>query len=330
MNELICAMIEDMEIPKCSVESETEYICRVIYSALGQWCLKSASGIKYGGKAISKHSQTGILNNLLNQYKEIFPFIDDYFAGRENPVVNIRRLYEETGYLITDDNNHNYIANYGRTIRAGNKFLFFGEPFENEVNGLGVFDTKERECSDAKSFLIRDSLSCEEYINSCFDITDFEELSVSVDDFLYFNPHLDKPASMSWCKNCEDELRIAKDDNLHQFLLLQEYEGKMYYKDFSVNEDTSEFTSLEYRKLYFALKNQCNHSVKVWINKVDDTYSRVRLSSHLPNREYYLLMLMAWPIGNMFNKNEFLIKNEFIDFIIEVFENIGVKGERNG
>ena len=35
-------------------------------------------------------------------------------------------------------------------------------------------------------------------------------------------------------------------------------------------------------------------------------------------------------VGNMFSKKEFLIKNEFVDCITEVLENIGVKGDRNG
>lgn len=330
MNELISAMITDMHIPKCADESENEYICRIIYSALGQWCLKSASAVNYGGEAITKHKQTLLLKNLLNQYKEIFPFVESYFSGNDEPAVHIRRLYEETGYLLTDNKNHNQIANYGRTLNIGNKYLFFGEPNEDEVNGLGLFDTEERYNIGIKDLLIRDSLNCEEYINHCFDLTDFEEYFGSENEYLFFNPHLDKPISVSWCKNCEDEFVIAKNDGLHQFLLIQKYGGKIYFKDFSVNEDVSELTAYDYRRLYFALKSYYKHPVKVWINSTDDTYSRIRLSSQLPNREYFLLLLTAWPIGNVFNKNEFLIKNEYLEFIIDVLSDIGVKGERNG
>lgn len=329
MNELLCSMSEEMHIPACEYENETDFTKRVVYSALGQWCLKSACGIRYGGNAITKHRQTGIIKNLLNQYNNIFPGIADYFDGIIESSVAIRKIYETTGYLITNEDNHNSIADFGRTVPIGDKYLFFGEPFVNEVNGLGLFCNKSINVTKLRDYIIRDTLNYDEYINSCFEITDFEE-SVTFDEVLYFNPHLDKPVSASWSKNSDDKFQIAKNDSLRQFLLLQKYEGKEYYKDFSVNEDVYEFTAFEYRRLYFALKKKAGHPVKAWINTVDDNYSIITLSSHLPNREYYLLLLSAWPIGNMFSKNEFLIKNEFVDCITEVLENIGVKGERNG
>ena len=329
MNELLCSMAEEMHIPACESENETDYIKRVIYSALGQWCLKSACGIRYGGESVTKHRQTGIINNLLNQYNNIFPETANYFAGDSEPSVTIRKVYESTGYLITNEDNRNSIACFGRTVPVGDKYLFFGEPFKNEVNGLGLFCNESIIITSLQEFLIRDALSYDEYINSCFEITDFEELN-TFDDMLFFNPHLDKSVSASWQKTSDDKFQVAKNDSLRQFLLLQNYEGKTYYKDFSINEDAYEFTAFEYRRLYFALKKKAGHPVKAWINKVDDTYSKITLSSHLPNREYYLLLLLAWPIGSMFNKTEFLIKNKFVDCITDVFENIGIKGERNG
>lgn len=329
MNELLISMAEEMHIQAYETENETDYIKRVIYSAVGQWCLKTASGINYGGNSITKHRQTGTINNLLNQYINIFSETTDYFEGDLEPSVAIRKVYESTGYLITDEENRNSIARFGRTVPIGDKYLFFGEPFRNEVNGLGLFCNESISISSLQEFLLRDALSCDEYINSCFEITDFEELN-TVGDMRYFNPHLDKSVSASWQKTSDDKFQIAKNDSLRQFLLLQKNEGKTYYKDFSINEDIYEFTAFEYRRLYFALKKKVGHPVKAWINKVDDIYSKITLSSHLPNREYYLLLLLAWPIDNMFNKTKFLIKNEFVNCIIEVLENIGVKGERNG
>ena len=330
MNKLVCAMAKDMNIPICTREDKREYTSRVIYSALGQWCLKATSAVKYGGNAISKHRQTRIINNLLGHYEELFPCIIDYFSGDKDPAVTIRRLYEATGYIITDEENHNSIAQFGRTIKIGNMYLFFGEPFRHEMNGLGLFCNESISDSEIKSFLVRDSLNCEEYLSSCFDISDFEEYNEHEDDYQFFNPSLDKPVSSSWGNKVDGQFLIARSDSVHQFYLIQEIDGKTYYKVLSANEDNSDFTSYEYRRLYFALKYRYNHPVKAWISKIDDHYSRIRISSFLPNREYYLLLLLAWPMGNMFCKNEFLIKNEFIDLILEVLKNIGVKGERNG
>ena len=205
MNELICSMAKDMSIPVCESEDTTEYIKRVIYSALGQWCLKSASTIKYGGNTTTKHRQTNLINNLLETYKDLFPEINDYFESDKEVAIFIRNVYEATGYFVTNADNHNRIATFGRTVKAGSKHLFFGEPFENETNGLGIFSNQEINAVDINDFLIRDSLSCEEYIQSCFDIVDFDEWHEDIDGLQFFNPSLDKPVSASWKEISEGE-----------------------------------------------------------------------------------------------------------------------------
>ena len=61
MNELISAMASDMGIEPYYYESNDSYYYRILFSALGQWCLKSASSIE----GISKHAQTFLLNLFL-------------------------------------------------------------------------------------------------------------------------------------------------------------------------------------------------------------------------------------------------------------------------
>ena len=61
MNELIISMAADMRITPYTAESDTSFIYRVLFSALGQWCLHIAAGSQNGNSGTTKHNQTQIL-----------------------------------------------------------------------------------------------------------------------------------------------------------------------------------------------------------------------------------------------------------------------------
>ena len=90
MNELIRSMSSDMKIIPYEGETQESCVYRIIYSALGRWCLESARA--EGG--ISKHGQTILLNDLTEKYCELFPAIKEMlFQENETPLsVFIRHL----------------------------------------------------------------------------------------------------------------------------------------------------------------------------------------------------------------------------------------------
>ncbi len=79
MNDLLNTMSADMNIPCFRNESEESFIYRTCYSALGQWCLKTAQNSTGGVVGTTKHSQTIVLSDLLARFSEIFPCISDRF-----------------------------------------------------------------------------------------------------------------------------------------------------------------------------------------------------------------------------------------------------------
>ena len=80
MNNLLEAMASDMNIRQYWKETEDSFQYRIILSALGQWCLRSASSPDY---SITKHSQTILLNELLETYLDLFPKIKPMFEDSE-------------------------------------------------------------------------------------------------------------------------------------------------------------------------------------------------------------------------------------------------------
>lgn len=319
-----------MNIPQFQNESDESFVYRLCYSALGQWCLTIAKNVTGESLGTTKHNQTIVLNDLLARYMEFFPDISERFidVGNQQSSISvfIRRIYEETGYLLTNDNNHNRLANFGRSITMGNQALFFGLPREPyTVNGLGVFSTPSEYVVTAKEFLIRDCLTCEEYFQALFDPIDFYDRDIDVQELEFFNPLSNNVPSQSWFKNQETDCSIARITETGPFYRVMRTPEGIQFADDNIEAFPDSFISHEYRRLYFAMKAHYRNPMKASIIKLDREYSKIRVGGHLPNREYYFLMLLAWPEHNAFDKVNFIIRNSLLREVYTVLEYIGIE-----
>jgi hypothetical protein len=337
MNDLLTAMSADMDILSYRDESDASFTYRLCYSALGQWCLSTAKNTMEGVVGTTKHNQTIVLNDLLIRFTELFPCIADRFTEPNNQQisfsVSIRRVYEETGYLLTNSDNRNQIANFGRSINLGNQALFFGFPnIFPKMNGLGIYAKPTNYVVNVKDFLIRDRLTSEEYFAARFDPIDFYERDIDKTELEFFNPKSNNVPSMSWSKEIETDCTIARRTETGPFYRIMKITDEIQFADEPVEQQNDRFTSYEYRRLYFALKSHYRNPLKAIITKLDEKYSKIRLKGHLPNREYYLLLLMSWPENNAFDKVNFIIQNDLLPDAVAVLENIGIEikgGQRN-
>lgn len=332
MNELLLTMSTDMGINRFSDETEESFAYRVLFSALGQWCLRTAQNVSVDIRGTTKHNQTIVLNDLMDKYSKIFPhilekFIDTGSQQMEFPVF-IRRIYEETGYLLTDENNRNVIANYGRSIVLGNTALFFGLPEgDYTVNGLGVFAAPTAYRVSTKEFLIRDDLTCEEYFKACFDPIDFYDGDMALSDLAFFNPLSHNVPSRSWETEPKTDCTIARKSEFGPFYKVMRISGELQFSNEPIEPQSDGITSYEYRRLYFALKAHYKVPLKATISRIDDEYSAIKIGGHLPNREYYYLLLLSWPINSAFDKVNFLAHNDLLVEIVGILENIGIEIE---
>src|SRR5699024_10217170 len=119
VNKLINIMADDMHIQPYINEPFESFGYRVIYSALGLWCLKSALSEKDNKRGISKSAQSILLHNLSKEYIELCPRAKHFvFASKNTDIaLFIRNIYEQTGYLLTLENNYNILNNSGETVR---------------------------------------------------------------------------------------------------------------------------------------------------------------------------------------------------------------------
>ncbi len=319
-----------MNIPRFKNESDETFTYRLCYSALGLWCLSTAKNTTGASTGTTKHSQTIVLNELLARYKELFHNISDRFIDpvnhQSNISVFIRRVYEETGYLLSDVDNHNRLASYGRSIIIGRQALFFGLPLEHyTVNGLGVFSAPSDYIVTAKDFLIRDRLTCDEYFQTQFDILDFYERDIDMQDLEFFTPLSKNVPSRSWNKDLETDCSVARKTEYGPFYRVMRTPEGTLFADELIEAQSDGFTSYEYRRLYFAIKAHYGSPLVASISELDTQYSKIRVNGHLPNREYYFLLLLSWPERSAFDKSNFIIQNSLLGEAIKALENIGIK-----
>ncbi len=330
MNDLLLTMSSDMGINRFYGETEDSFVYRLCYSALGQWCLRVAQNLSDGASGTTKHNQTILLNELLKRFSELFPSIADMLIDTSNQYVNlpvhIRRVYEETGYLLTDDKNRNRIANYGRSISIGSEALFFGIPnTEYTINGLGAFTYPTAYKVSTKELLIRDNLTYEEFFHSRFDPIDFYDRDINIDELEFFNPQLNNVPSQSWGKQLETDYTVARKSKTGPYYRVMRVSGMLQFADEPIEQQNDSFTSYEYRRLYFALKAHYKTPLKATITKIDKEYSMIKVGGHLPNREYYYFLLLSWPMNSAFDKVNFLIRNDLLPESIAVLTNIGIE-----
>lgn len=323
MNELIKTMSSDMKILPYDGEPHDSFVYRIIYSALGRWCLESARA----DKGISKHSQTILLNNLIEKYSKIFPEIKEMLVQeKETPLsVFIRHVYEGTGFLVTDAENRNHLASYHRGLEIGSKKLLYGISNQTSTEGLGSFSEDVKYIIPWREALLRDTLTCEEYVQSAFDVTVFSQRDISEECLQYFNPKRNVAPSSSWSEKIVTDMTIAHNASNGAYYRVLRYNDEVLYYEDAPNSGTEELTDFEYRRLYYALKKFYGYPLKAQIKSLDNQYAKISLDGHLPNREYFMILLCSWPCRIYCNKREFITKKDNLLFIDEVLKNLGIE-----
>ena len=338
MNELIDIMSDDMNIHPYTNEPAEYFGYRVIYSALGLWCLTSALSEKEGKRGISKNAQSILLHDLSKKYVELCPMAKRFlFASRNIDIaIFIRNIYEQTGYLLTLDNNYNVLNNSGETIKVSETdYLYFGLPATYYiVNGLGIHCRNGRHEVKLNDFLIRDSLTPEEYIKVKYDECDFNERDIDVAELEFFNPFYYGNISNSWHGYMKSNMTMARKSKMGPYYkTIRKEDGTLLFADDSSEDELDALTGAEFRRLYIALRYHYDNPMQLLICPIDEAYSYIRILGQLPNREYFYLLMNAWPRYGFFDRNHFIIRNELTIQTAEVLGAIGFtarKGEFYG
>ena len=334
MERLFEVMAEDMGITPYKGESEDSYIYRIVFSALGLWCLTNARTEMQDIKGISKNAQTILLHNLAEEYIKFHPSLRCFFVREKKDLaVFIRNLYEQSGYLMISDNNYNILNKGAEAVRVSDiEYLYLGLPSGKiSVNGLGIHCCySDREIS-IQEFLIRDSLTPEEYIAVNYNLCDFETRDIDCLELEFLDTKSLKPVSKSWRREHLSEFTIARKGYLGPYYkVIVKNNGKIFFSDENKNIDSIDsLTGAEFRRLYIALRRYYNHPMEVLVCPIDNEYTHIKINGQMPNREYFYFLLNGWPKGFATDRYNFIMRNELVPQSITILENLGFKS-RNG
>lgn len=328
MNKLINIMAEDMDIRPYNHELDESFEFRVIYSALGLWCLQSALSEKENKKGISKNAQSILLHTLLEKYVNLCPEIRSSVFGSRNIdiAVFIRNIYEQTGYLITLDNNYNVLNRSGETVKISDTaYLYLGLPeVSYRVNGLGIHIKSGKTEIQLNDFLVRDNLTPEEYLKVNFDECDFDTRNFDMNDLEFFNPYYYGNVSSSWHSCMKSDITMARKSKMGPYYrVIRKENNTLLFTEHNSTDDFDALTGAEFRRIYVALKKYYDNPMQILICPIDKEYSHICILGQLPNREYYYLLMNAWPKNGFLDRNNFIMRNDLTEQTAEVLGAIG-------
>lgn len=333
MNRLWDAMSSDMNIVPFTGESDGSFLGRLCFSGLALWCLK-LSQISPDEEAISKAGLSRALEEIEHQFYLLAPSVKEYLSGtdpkKKSLSVFIRRVYEETGYLITDTENRDELAFCGRTIAVGVENIYYGLPAKiSRLYGMGVYTTeKSLFQSRIQDVLLWDNLNAEEYFERSFNICDFEERDINLDELEFFDPKKCDAPSACWGHTFKVDATIARKCGYGPYLRVLRYNDEVLFLDELSDGKGDLLTSCEYRRLYCALRAHYNNAMLAWIREIDDNYSEISFQGLLPNREYYFLLLISWPKRSVFDRSQFIIRNDMLNTLYTIIQKVGIEIRR--
>lgn len=328
MPNLLRTIAQDLSIEPYYGESDSDYCYRVCYSALALSLLYSARSVDSGRMGVTKKAQTEWVQRVHKEYSKHLGLN----AGRliresNNFIAHCRKVYEETGYLISDDNGWEVIASNGRTIPVGDGHLYFGIPSDIAFTlGLGFYTNIPQNESPLFETFLRDTLTSDEYIAGFYNPLDFDYRDIDQSTLEFFNPSLKKPPSSSWGSEIRVRRTVARSSTYNtMYRVICEDDGKLLFADISSPSEKDSLTSYETRRLLFALKEQYGEPAVAWFNRIDEKHYEIKLSAQLPTREYYFLLLCTWPKNDAFDRITYVTTAETLQTIEMVLRNIGIK-----
>lgn len=325
MNKLIRRISQDLNISIFYGETEEDFANRILYSALGAWCLNLAERKGPTGYNANKTFLTRELNKLSTEYMRLFPQFEN-FVGDTDIGLFIRTIYEGLGFLIFE-NNVIQTAKYGRGLAIADDILYFGLPEPIlRVDGLGMISNSASYKADITEILFRDLISPIKLIQELYDPIYFDEWHKDI-PLEFFDPLSQSNISSSWKRECKVKNTFARnpETNDHYRVICDEnLQVRLYVLDNSA-DNNQELTGCEYRRKYYALMYYYSSPFKVFVKNIDDEYSRIKLYGKLPNRESFFLSLISWPAKSVKNSMEFIVRNKYLPMIKYLLDNLGIE-----
>ncbi|WOF16034.1 hypothetical protein F1737_04600 [Methanoplanus sp. FWC-SCC4] len=340
MNKNIYLQIaKDLNITHFSKENESQFIGRIIYSAISEWIKASTfdrkiddhEGVKEEG--CTKHHITRKCGEILEGFLEIYPHIEFYFYPFEEkdpkPVQEIQKRLLLGGVLVPGENNTVQLSKEKNGFVNNNLYFergYFYEPGK-QVFGLGCYRNSQKEnipCVRLEELFYIPNENAEKTVN--YYINEFKSNFINISDipdyWRFFDYSSKKSFHNSWNEYFDKnrEITVYKNNiNNSDYGFIKYSGGKFFFTPFPKHI----IQTKEVRRILYGIRsienNPCNSELTIQGKEV-----KIQLYTSLPLREQSLLYMISWPVNNMYDRTQYITSIKFLPVIQRILSNLNV------
>lgn len=321
----------DLGIERFTNESEFNYECRVIYSAMASWLKaialdRTPENRETKNIGISRRYMLERGDEILKTFYKMYPDVSNWFEPLntdESAIALIRRRLLQHGDLL----NAGFVSNIVLSRPHNQQMAFrletvYGKVLEKDCRYFGVAMVRKNE-HDYKADV---GINVQEWLNELLTKAGWSEFSAeSNTDWQYFNPACKAGNNYeAWQNKLPDAVKgiyFAKtiiNNNENEYYLLN-YEKKLIYR-------LDEFLKKTgcHRRIMYALRAECQNSLTASKEEYAD-HIKLCLPAWLPQAEYALLESYAWSHKNINDKLNWLIPAEIWNIIEQHIQKLGIR-----
>lgn len=325
-SDLIKQMGEDLQLYKFIDETDSEYLNRLIYSAIAVWMLHILRDRKiednYNRIGVSKKYITRKISKIVSEYSSLFPSFNNFLNGLTETelAIIIRKNYECAGYIVPVRFDEYVILSSVKEFRVTNRFKLVRNNFdflESKVVGLGVFTEnyteEEVQCIDNIFYIPK--LDAKTWTSDYIRHLKWSNAVRLGENVQFFNPNSKKSFNQCWEEKFpqNSEITLYKTNNWDYGFARKDSSNYIGIKipEWLIGTENNVCENLfdnDVRRFMYGLKAIYKNNANIILEKKTDHFE-LKLLNALPLRELTALKFFSW------NKKCFLDKCNY-DYII--------------
>jgi hypothetical protein len=330
---IIDKMQLDMGIQPYRDETQSNYVGRLVYSALCQWMRYSI--IDETTQYYDRKSKSYLLSKmekLLDNMVASFPETQTWICGRnydrDSRADLIRELREKMlscGELLEVDEAGNIgLPSYSiKACTMGYARIYgLSGSKENKFEYVGVTRVCKKN-DPVKTTYWLEEISLEKYLKRIYTNATWNKMQ-GIDGYEFFNPKSKKPPYQSWTNTIPSSeqyilARTSLYNGLHEYCLIKR-DGAEISNSLLVQVLTE---WKEERRIILALRKNANNSMQAdYIDRGDVCI--LNLFCGLPLREQIALDTFCWPLNSMGDKYNYVVPKFLWEDIRVMMNNVGI------
>ena len=345
-NELIKQISEDLRLYKYEDEKHTDFLNRLIYSAVGSWILHSTNDqdVKdnYKKSGVSKAYITRKVSKVVAEYVALFPSFGNFLGGitESEFVAQLREIYERAGYIVPTGFDEFVTSSASKEASTKEHWSIIRNGIKHANSravGLGVFLKEKEEAGSEEDCCGLDELFyltktdakrwTDEYVRKLKWIN-----AAKLDcETQYFDPQKISCFNECWIEKFPIDCKVTlyKTNNWDYGFAKKDGLDVLGVKipEFLIGNNTSGNECIfakDVRRFMYGLKAIKNTNAICFVQKKTG-YKELKLLNALPIRELTVLQFLGWRKNGFSDEYNYIIPFEMFDTVKKILANLSMR-----